>query len=785
MRQIDNKTYSYLPSVFHSNTAIAPLPDPSDHLNRYSKFVKDFEDTLSPYFELRVAAGVDSLESEVSADSRLWAVRLYRDELSAKPSIGYHVNVQEEPKLFAPKPISNQLISRRNVATYSFNLKTGIDYGNPVYKDFSDVDINSWCRQLFENFDELLTSQYTDPIKIVDSRNKILDSAAVSYIKMLMAQKELLANILKNLMIPVFESQSTMEKDIQENFRQALLARLSNVFYVRSGLQFSVNVFDNNLSRPAKLYGNVIQNNGTKGRKPVQNIQFTASRLSLETNEKAALNFLLIAPQVVTGHHGQALSHISLDLSCAATSIEYQASELPDVKDRKASQWLKFFSKECSVLSSRALCDRSIEVPLPLNVFPALPGMTGHSGQLSEQGNKKILSDLLKWDYRFSYSQAIHYPQDVMHFAIQFNPRSKRVVCTELPDAFGAIAQFITVMPGMKGAFEDILRISTESASTKIAEASITLSAYASIIGNIISSSSNRSLIQPANAHELTSVDGSYSFTLKESSTNVQGTEGVLQISVGVSEEVKNVIGVPLVFIDGYRTEKNYKNGISSCHFINEIDGSFLPAAEGQRIHKRTLVIENLNILARQNVSVSVCKDRNTELAAGKTINSEFVYTTGSVELSDHYFPNFERNEPINIALIPTGEPVTVTLRMHLENLFRELLKENTQSTLSFKVVTTYSYEMNNLTSTVQLPVMMQPAVTFILKDPHCAPDEMVENWTTAINQWLNQSAPSVNNAMFEFNLSVYSNLTGEPTPLIQLSNLYLELGNIIPGGRI
>ena len=52
----------------------------------------------------------------------------------------------------------------------------------------------------------------------------------------------------------------------------------------------------------------------------------------------------------------------------------------------------------------------------------------------------------------------------------------------------------------------------------------------------------------------------------------------------------------------------------------------------------------------------------------------------------------------------------------------------------------------------------------------------MIDNWVNVIGDWLKTASPSPNNARFNFNLYIFSNLTQEPKPLIQLSNLYVEL---------
>ncbi|MBS0028370.1 hypothetical protein ACTJJ0_05085 [Chitinophaga sp. 22321] len=773
-------------AILMVSTTIAPLSDLSaNNGNNYTKFITDFETTFSGKMELRIAGGVDRFDSIVAADSTLWVVRLDKTNTGPIPALGFAINKLEEPKLFAPRPVANELISRTGVQICPFDPKTGLDCENSIYKDFIGVDINGWCKQVFESFDDLLSPAFVTCIQIVDAKNKKENPSAPLFFDLLISQKGQLADILKDLMVPVFEDQAGVDPtDIREDFKQALLVKLSNAYSVLSGFRFSANVYNNNLDAPAYLYGNVTQKDDSGEVRAGQNIQFSAAKISLAPDTQAGVSFLMSSPQIIKGQQGEVLPVLDLNLSYAVSAIEHQIGELPGIKGYKASSWLQFFSKDSSILSAQSLSDKVVRVPLPFNIFPEAPGMTKQNGQLSINVGGVSLSDLLDWDYLFSYSQSFHYPQDMLHFNVRFNLLTSKIEdLAGLPDAFNDIAQFLTVLPGINDALDALSQVTMDSSSEQIAAASTTLAAYTTMTGNIIKQAKGPGLqVQQHDLHSIISSEGPYPFVVKEGSATINGIAGVLLVSVGITGEVQAAIGVPVITIEDYDTVpyNTDETGFYCYYYKNTKDSSLLPATTGQTITSRTVVLKTLNMLAKQDAAVSVYMDRNADLVPGKPTNRVFVYTTGNVEFPNYYYPNFVRGEAIDIATIPTGKPVTAPLQEQLNNFFDALLKKNKQSKLSFNVVITYDYQVNHLGNKIQLPVMMQPIKTFDLGDhPDKAPEGMIDNWVKVINDWLKENGPNTTNASLNFNVSIFSNLTDEPKPLIQLTNLYLKLANI------
>ncbi len=131
-----------------------------------------------------------------------------------------------------------------------------------------------------------------------------------------------------------------------------------------------------------------------------------------------------------------------------------------------------------------------------------------------------------------------------------------------------------------------------------------------------------------------------------------------------------------------------------------------------------------------------------------------------------------------------------MSLKQHLTQLFVVLLKYNTQETLSFLTTCTYLYDLqksNNLDS-IELPVMMQPMQSFKVKGDgngniqylnskaEKTLEQMIDSWSGSILQWFNDHKTSTLGGELYFDLTIFSNLTDNPRPVLHLSSLSLQV---------
>lgn len=224
-------------------------------------FTVSFEKAMSVNgsYNLKIATGADREKlGQQTPDGTIWAVRLGVDD---QTPIAYKVTNPDKPVLFAPKPVSNKLESRTGVSIYNYTTGTGIDFNNPSSKaDFTEIDLDRWIGTFFGAMDNILTPEFTASIQLIDKKlNR-------SYLHNIQDSKESLADIAKLLMVPVFEGPAVDASSVQEALKQALLAKLTNLYTTNSGIQFDVAVkADVPTGTPANLYGNFIQNTLLEG----------------------------------------------------------------------------------------------------------------------------------------------------------------------------------------------------------------------------------------------------------------------------------------------------------------------------------------------------------------------------------------------------------------------------------------------------------------------------------------------------------------------------------------
>ena len=235
----------------------------------------------------------------------LWAIRL---GVPGKP-ISYKVSDDHPPELFAPRPISNQLISRRAVPIYDYSPIDGIP-DDPTRKlDFADVDLDVWMRTLLGAVDETLSPTFVAALQIVT----VKVAGTADYLERILRAKKTLADWLSALMVPLYrEDQPPVGDAVREAFRQQILDRLSNAYSTRAGIQFRANVLadvrDPLATFEPRLFGAVLDkppvDEPPVDKDPADEerskITLSSPKLPLRTSQGVALPILLGAPEAMT-----------------------------------------------------------------------------------------------------------------------------------------------------------------------------------------------------------------------------------------------------------------------------------------------------------------------------------------------------------------------------------------------------------------------------------------------------------------------------------------------------
>lgn len=857
--------------ILQATAQVTPLTETEgSDTHSLDTFTSRFEAALVQpgEYALRIATGTD--REDASNAKEVWAVRL---GLAATPlaPISYRITNENDPDIFAPRPISNKLESRRQVPLYYYSEQNGIDFTTPsTYMDFTGIDMDKWGQQFFSSVDNVLSPEFTAAIQLVDNKK------GTTHLQTLLDNKKSLAGIVKQWMIPVFQGETADTTGAQEAFLQLLLQKLANAYTVQAAIQFQATVG----AEPAKdiaprLYGNINRNfkfigamvdaedntlvslffttppdpaaaaiaanftatgglsvntaaidpqnnrrvilqlsakatagttqitvsngfvdmTGTPLLPPLSQtalalapeynnsdaITFTSPKLSLQNGQEADLPFLLNAPQIVRGTGNELLPYVDLDLSFAGSAIEHQIGLLPNIADYEASSWLTFVTPPGNDSPLKQDLGK-IQVPIVLREFPTAPSMVNQTGQASASTNAQDIGQDLNWDYSVQYSLPIHYPQDQLDFTVNFNveDQSNTLLTKGLEDAFPQLAEFIGVSASVYAVLQSQLtQVTAETSDTDpiLDTASTALRSYNQLVSNIVTAAEPSAFAISAPPRRLGSNQVlPYSFSIKEGNGTIGETQALVISVTGIPPAG---IGQPLVNVPGY-TAQAYTGACSGdyCYYYTNGE-TVLPASQGQTIQDRTIVLPAMNILARQDAASSATLKRNVELVPGKPSADAFVYTTGAVAFSNPYHPTNDQGAPIDISEInaPSGGHNFVPLATQLTNLFGALLAENSQDTLTFLMSCQYTYQINPGIIGISLPVMMQPLQDIQVKGVgnHTTLAEMIAAWAGSMTLWYNTVNPGTSGGTFGFDLTIFSNLTEQPLPLVRLRSL--ELG--------
>ena len=766
-------------------------------------FAKSIENTLSlpGKYILTVATGVDRFEADAGGSAAaLWIVRL---GVNSDQGISYSIIDQSKPQIFAPRPISNKLISRK-VPICDYTSLDDFDPTNneftktPQELTFTDIELDKWVRQLFNDIDDLLSPEYVSSILVIDQYMRKHPELRIStFLDKFNDQKDKLAKIAKELMSPVYEKQETTRLDsAKESLYQELLVKLSNLYSIRAAVSFGANVKADiskasSDSENPQLFGNIVWANTGSAH---SQITLTSPKLALNTNSDAPLplTFLVEAPAQTKS------SHLTLDLRFNGTSIEHQISSVPGIdKDYKASSWLDFVRTETVEKLQVGL--GNFEIPMFERSFPLSPRMdvqTGKATPKEKEANLEAnLSDLTLWDYTFTYSQDFHYTQDIIHGKVEYNLYdNKNMLRADFYNAFQALAQFASSRPTLEKLLkENIPRIdATTCNQTEVDNAAKVLGAFLKMVIDVVKQVGSSGCFNfKAQLPALRGDDNSYMFYIKEGHKEIsqkeeaEPSEWIVKIVSKDLNPPANLKSYPYVHIDGYNpqlesTPKELKQGIYSYRYEDKSDShKYLTAFQAQVIPKRTMVMPGMQILKYQDAKSTVSIKRNEELVEGFPSDDRFIYQTPEVTFSNPLQPTITSDHPVNIVELGENPWEKDPYRSILKLLFNEELFKGFTGEVIIQTEVIYNLALINGVSDLLVPnsILLQPPLN--VSKGNSSMEDMISQLTEGINYWLTENNPVQNNASLKIRLSIMSNLTRQRIPLVTLTNLFLSMGDI------
>jgi LysM repeat protein len=790
------------------------------------EFAKNFEDCLSEpgKFTLTVGTGENRLNANVAnKGSTLWGVRLGENK---DQGISFAINEYDKmtgkgtPQIFAPRPVLNQLANRSNVSIKSYSKPEDFDpitnslTGLSQELNFSNIDLDSWIRQLFKSIDNLLSPEYMSSMLLIDNRTTAHPQGITSFVDSFNQQKKALAKVASNLMSPVYQDQNTfLIESAKESLYQELLVKLSNLYSIRAAVAFSAKVKSDEVLKSTKLYGNIVNATSDQNSDDNSNVVLTSTKLNMHTDDNAALTFLVESPALVKSANSGATSALSLDLCFNTASIEHQISALSGIKDYKASAWLGLVRPE-TVKKLQATLGK-FEIPMFIRSFPATPLMNAQSGtSFNSAAKTESLTGLSLWNYSFTYARDFHYAQDRIYGEIEYNVKeSSRMFLQGFEDTFQSLAQFISV----KNNLEELLKTTVPIINAKTSDqetvdkAAKILGAYLKMMSDVVSQTNTGNFsFRPSLPKSVGENDLNYKFFIEENEQTFNAIldEETRTIRAWVIKIVSDNGILPIGMLDGkYPYIDIQKDGIirhdiadkdkdigtdflkgiyAYWYSVKEPSGKQLPLAgeQLQVIKDRTMVIPGINILQRQNAKSNVWLKRNEELVKGYPSNNEFVYQTPKISFTNSLQLTIDYSEPFDIATITTES--SLSLVEYLSALFTSLFKESTAKTQIIQMECKYEYSLSENLSPVSLPVLLLPNINTkidFIPDKNCSitdqDSSLICKISASIMNWFSENKPIVSKGRITFDLTIMSDLTQQPMPLIRLKRLYLDIKDI------
>lgn len=772
--------FAAVPGVSTVSTTVTPKGMAS--ARGLQAFASDFETALtSPSSVLKVAAGPNRFEGGAASPATLWAVRV---GLAGTDAIGYVVTDPAAPVIFAPAPISTQLVSEANVGISPY--VSGVGIGSPSSQNFAGVDLDQWARTIFAAVDAIMTPQNLSALVILD----YLTSG--SNLATLQANKALLAAMYARQMQPVFAGQASAGSGTASGLlRQAMLRQLGNAYATQAALQFDADVVADVTEVPASaeppsLYGTVVQN-GT----PVPGVAFGAARLPLATATGVPVAFLVTTPAQTAGF--TASSALSVDLSYQPSLIEHQIGPVPGITAYSASTWLSFVTALPSGSTGQL---GTVDIPMVLRTYPASPALVSQTGTATNPGATDVAS-LSEWTYAFTYTLPAHYPQDTVHAAVVFNVAQGLAAEALLADSFAAMAQFVSVFPDVQpdlsGALAQ-LTPSLTSTSPAVTTAAIAIGAVNDMLdaitgragtGDSAAAPRPRFTVRDRASSLVSATETTWASSVREDSGTVGTTAGALIVTV-----LPTSGPVPEVQIAGYAaqryTEGSPPAGGSQYTYADDA-GNVLLFADAQIMGPRLVVYPGLPVIGQQDALTTVYVARNENLVDGRPTSGSFIYRTPDVAFSSPLQPTLTSSVPIDLASVGSDSPATRPLDGHLTALFGALAGPGLPPQVELQIAITYSYTVNPQRGipplTVSVPVLFQPPTTVAWQDgggPTTVAD-MVSQLSAAVGVWFGATSPSQSDGTFHFDLTITSHLTAQTMPLLRLTSLSVQLAYVNP----
>ncbi len=686
--------------------------------------------------------GIDRQNGD-SDREEMWVARL-----GTESTDGIRICADSRPvAYYAPAPLSRNLVSLENVPIYDYQEETGIDFTKPSrMQSFSDVDLDAWLLETLEGLDATLSPAFCLAALLVDTQY------GTSYMDSLLQSKQSLAKMLQHSALPVFSDEHPDERwqeEIKKTYYQEILEKLSNACEVRTLLQIPLQVCADSCESIAPRALGDLTGSGLEG------IRITSPKLALAQTGQDSPALLQAA---VSGNESNDKTHQQTEAYYNVRYLEHQIEDTPGIEGYQRSSWLYFMRDHTDEEWPLQVKLPSMDIPFVVRGYPSLPSLQEQNASAAANPYKEDLFERsCLWDYTFAYQGQL-YLQDTVYAEVVFN---KDASCQNAygdlgTDFYAALAQFVTVYPKLSDAFANLLPsiCNMQAEKAQMDKAEKALRGYSQMVGLLTRQAEGR--MQSGMGEDAIEID--FMVLQRECS-------GIYEVALRPSGTLPNQVRLGIQ-IDGWDSQAQGEEGV--FRFRNA-DGEYLTAEEAVKIAGRKLVLSNLHAADFQSAIASIYLKRNENLVEGRETAPQFIYQTPKASFQNFVQPALTCGVPVNIADIG-GSHRKCALTEHLKAML-DAIRTNEDST-TLKLCVSYSYEANaSLGARVSLPAALIPG--------GMGNQDMAQKAASACSRKISTCNPDGKKARLDMEVTMISALTDNPTPILQFTNVYLDLADL------
>ena len=678
-------------------------------------------------------------ERESANVERLWVMRLRRQGAPAGPGISFACN--GPARYYAPVPLSNVPLSRSDVPLVRFDPDKGIDWDEPDYTTYSEIDLDKWARLALCAIDRVLSADL---------------GAQSEDLRKLSEIKSQLAALISSTLAPILINSGVSYEgppfvNAVKTMRQQMLAKVESVYEIFAICQFEATVASQYIDEPISLVyaprfaGTLRSNVPGAGEAPPETWRFTPVRAVLAPGKAFVSSALTFA-------HSEMRTNLPLDLFFDIEWVYYAQAR------SHLSFVIPFDRKSATALETTI---GAVDIPVVLREIPRRPVLV--SQEATPAGKPAVeLADARLWTYAFTYDSSVA-ERDAIDISVSFNvpeggaetdaPAARAGRDLDLLDHLARIAAVCPALPAMLTQAPPSQRDALLSGFVRLVEP--LPSAWAAW----------QSVIQGPHAVQ---VDVSLRERDKDGCLALTRT---LQAGAGALPE-------PVIqLIDGaviYTARPDSRTG--DLFYVDE-SGKRLTSEVAHRLTTRRVVFTGLDIATLQNASSAVRITRNRDLVgqgeeAFVQTNPQFVYATIPVQFAGNVTPQLSSGECFDVSVL--SSPRQQPLATHLERLLATLYVGTRPGAV--QALRLDAACVQRLGDGLPEQVMPVFAGVEMPLDKQRANQVACESAAVALN-WFTANLPA--DGYFRFTLMLFSTLRESRLPLLELTGLELAFGDI------